>query len=220
MNARESIRSLWRIGVFTLVYLAAAFPVALMRGNVEFVMYIAVMLVLIGFVFWMHLQVELSTDVLWCLSIWGLAHMAGGLVVVPETWPVEAESRVLYSLWLVPGHLKYDHIVHAYGFGIATWVCWQGLATAIERRGGRATPTLGLMVISAAAGMGLGSLNEIVEFAATLTIPETNVGGYVNTGWDLVANFVGATLSVALIRLRSPRRLASGTATAPRESGY
>ena len=220
MTTRIDLRALWSVGLFTFAYLTAALPVALMRGNVEFVMYIAVMLVLIGFVFWMHLQVELSTDVLWCLSIWGLAHMAGGLVVVPETWPVESQSRVLYSWWLIPGHLKYDHVVHAYGFGIATWVCWQGLATAIERRGGRATPTLGLMVISAAAGMGLGSLNEIVEFAATLTIPETNVGGYINTGWDLVANFVGATLSVILIRLRSPRRLAFSNPTAPVEGGY
>jgi hypothetical protein len=31
-------------------------------------------------------------------------------------------------------------------------------------------------------------------------MPETNVGGYVNTGWDLVANTVGATVAVLLIR--------------------
>jgi len=29
---------------------------------------------------------------------------------------------------------------------------------------------------------------------------ETNVGGYVNTGWDLVANLVGATIAAVLIR--------------------
>ncbi len=34
--------------------------------------------------------------------------------------------------------------------------------------------------------------NEVVEFAATLLVPNTGVGGEVNTGWDLVANFVGA----------------------------
>jgi hypothetical protein len=116
---------------------------------------------------------------------------------------------VLYSWWLIPDHLKYDQIVHAYGFGVATWVCWQGLATAIERRGGEATPTLGLMVITAAAGMGLGSLNELVEFAATILIPDTNVGGYVNTGWDLTANFVGATVSVSLIWANSRNRAPS-----------
>jgi len=205
MTTRNDLRALWPVGFFTFAYLACAFPVALLRGNTEFVMYIAVMVVLIGFVYWTYLHVRLSNGVLWCLSIWGLAHMAGGLVVVPPTWPVEAASHVLYSWWLVPDHLKYDQVVHAYGFGVATWVCWQGLATAIERRGGIATPTLGLLVITATSGMGLGSLNEVVEFAATLLIPETNVGGYLNTGWDLVANFVGATVSVSLIRAGSRR---------------
>ena len=184
--------SLWAVGSFTVAYLTAALPVALLRGNVEFVMYIAVMAVLIAFVYGLHRNVVLSGGALWCLSFWGLAHMAGGLVLVPAAWPVEADSRVLYSLWLVPSYLKYDQIVHAYGFGVATWVSWQGLRTAIRRNGADVRPSLGLMVIAATAGMGLGSLNEIVEFAATLTIPETNVGGYINTGWDLVANCIGA----------------------------
>ena len=59
---------------------------------------------------------------------------------------------------------------------------------------------------AASAGMGLGALNELVEFIATLLIPETNVGGYLNTGWDLVANFVGATLAAIIIFVRGTRR--------------
>lgn len=198
---------LWRVGIFTSLYLIAALPLALLRGNVEFLMYIAVMLVLIGLVLWVHLRVSLSDGVLWSLSVWGLAHMAGGLLLVPAGWPLEAGSRVLYSLWIFPNHLKYDHVVHAYGFGVATWVCWQGLHAAIRHQGGEASPTLGLMVLSATAGMGLGSLNELVEFAATLLIPETNVGGYINTGWDLAANCFGATVAVSVIWLhgRGPR---------------
>ena len=42
-------------------------------------------------------------------------------------------------------------------------------------------------------------LNEVIEFAATLLVPETNVGGYLNTGWDLVANLFGATVAVTAI---------------------
>ena len=55
------------------------------------------------------------------------------------------------------------------------------------------------MVLSATAGLGFGALNEVVEFVATLLIPETNVGGYRNTGWDLVANLIGATIAATLI---------------------
>jgi hypothetical protein len=62
-------------------------------------------------------------------------------------------------------------------------------------------PTFGLMVLCAAAGIGFGALNEVIEFIAVLTIPNTNVGGYENTGWDLVANLVGATVAAVIIRL-------------------
>ncbi len=171
----------------------------IVRGNLEFLFYIAVMFVLIGVVWTVHRSVGLSSGVLWGLSIWGLAHMAGGLLVVPSGWPTSSESRVLYTLWLIPGRLKYDHVIHAYGFGLTTWVCWQGLSVAIRRRAGVAAPTFGLLVLSAAAGLGFGALNEIVEFVATLLIPETNVGGYRNTGWDLVSNLTGATVAATLI---------------------
>ncbi len=148
------------------------------------------------------------------LSIWGLAHMAGGLVVVPESWPVMGTNRVLYSLWLIPDRLKYDHVVHAYGFGVTTWVCWQGIRAALGGQPQRVRPTSGLMVLSAAAGLGFGALNEVIEFAATLLVPEANVGGYLNTGWDLVANLFGATLAVTAIwisdRSTSPEETEGG----------
>lgn len=187
------------VGVFTFSYLIAALILAIARGNLEFLFYIVVMLVLIGVVYAVNRSVGLSAGVLWALSLWGLAHMAGGLLTVPASWPVSSESRVLYTLWLIPGRLKYDQIVHAYGFGVTTWVCWQGLTAAIRRRGGAATPTLGLLVLAAAAALGFGALNEVVEFVATLLVPETNVGGYRNTGWDLVSNLVGATVAATLI---------------------
>ena len=47
--------------------------------------------------------------------------------------------------------------------------------------------------------MGLGAMNEIIEFIAVLLIPETNVGGYENTGWDLVSNAVGAVIAALLL---------------------
>jgi hypothetical protein len=203
---------LWPVAAFTFAYLGVALIMALVRGNAEFLFYIGVMLVLIGVVWTVHRSVRLSSGALWGLSVWGLAHMAGGLLVVPQTWPVSAESRVLYTLWLIPGRLKYDQVVHAYGFGMTTWVCWQGLRAAISRRGGVVAPTFGTLVLAAAGGLGFGALNEVVEFIATLLVPETNVGGYRNTGWDLVANLVGATVAVALIWLTARRSPDTGRA--------
>ncbi len=198
-SIRLGARKLIPVVSFTLTYLLAALILALVRGNLEFLFYIGVMLVLIAVVWAVHRSVGLSSGVLWCLSIWGLAHMAGGLLTVPAGWPVQAGSEVLYTLWLVPGRLKYDHVVHAYGFGVTTWVCWQGLRAAFRRRGTVVVPAFGLLVLAAAGGLGFGALNEVVEFVATLMVPETNVGGYANTGWDLVANTVGATVAAVLI---------------------
>jgi hypothetical protein len=55
------------------------------------------------------------------------------------------------------------------------------------------------MFLAIAAGLGFGALNEVVEFFVTLMVPESNVGGYVNTGWDLVANLIGATVTGLLL---------------------
>jgi hypothetical protein len=196
---------LWPVAAFTALYLAAATVGAFALGNREFLFYIAVMVLLLGVVWFVHRSIALTTGTLWALTLWGLLHMAGGLAAVPESWPIDGDIRVLYSLWLIPERLKYDQVVHAYGFGVATWVCWQGIRAAIRHRGGDAVPTPGLMVLAATAGMGLGALNEVVEFAATLLVPETNVGGYLNTGWDLVANAIGATAAAVFVWLRGAR---------------
>jgi hypothetical protein len=125
--------------------------------------------------------------------------MAGGLLAVPAHWPVNMETPVLYNLWLIPGWLKFDQLVHVYGFGITTWVCWQGLRSTLLNRTGHARPTPGLLILMVAASMGFGALNEVIEFGATLLLPATNVGGYMNTSLDLVANLIGATGAAVLI---------------------
>lgn len=200
----NSASGLLAVGSFTAVYMLAAVAGAVTSGNREFVFYIGVMLVLITAVGFMHRRIGFSPAVLWGLSVWGLAHMAGGLLPVPESWPINGENRVLYSLWLVPDRLKYDHVVHAYGFAVTTFVCWQGLRSILE--GAEASrspvPTAGAAVLSAAASLGFGALNEVVEFAATLLVPSTNVGGYVNTGWDLVSNMVGAVAAAGFLWTR------------------
>jgi hypothetical protein len=186
-------RSDWGALAFGALYTAVATPVALSSGNQEFVFYIAVMALLAGVVVLVHRRVGLHALTVWGLALWGLLHMAGGLLHVSDT------TGVLYNLWLVPGRIKFDHLVHAYGFGLCTWIAWQGLGAGL----GRVQPTLGLLFLCTCAGMGLGALNEVVEFAATLLVPETNVGGYENTGWDLVSNMTGSVTAAALIRWRS-----------------
>lgn len=183
----------------------ASIITAMIQKNEEFVFYIVVMIVLITSLAVVHKRVNFSPGVLWALSIWGLLHMMGGLIHMPEAWTQDGSQPVLYSWWIIQDRLKYDQVVHAFGFGTTTILCWQILRSNIENRYGKSPqPTFGLCLLCAASGMGFGALNEVVEFIATLTMPETNVGGYVNTGWDLVFNLLGCTVA-AIILHQYPR---------------
>ena len=50
--------------------------------------------------------------------------------------------------------------------------------------------------------MGLGALNEILEFIGVLLFPKTNVGDYFNNVWDLTFNTIGAIVAVIIIHIR------------------
>jgi uncharacterized membrane protein YjdF len=193
-----------RISFFTITYLLCASYGAWVNRNQEFLFYLAIMVILIAAVLVVHTRVILSNGVLWGLSVWGILHMAGGLLPIPLGWSIEGESRVLYNWWLIPRYLKYDHLVHAYGFGVTTFVCWEGLTELLKSHSDppRKPRGFGSLILCGAASLGFGALNEVVEFVATLSIPETNVGGYENTGWDLVANLVGVALASLIIHLR------------------
>ena len=59
--------------------------------------------------------------------------------------------------------------------------------------------------------MGLGAVNEIIEFIAVLSFPDTNVGGYLNTSLDLVFNALGAMVAMLVVysthKIRYPTTL-------------
>ncbi|MCC6675739.1 MAG: DUF2238 domain-containing protein [Phycisphaerales bacterium] len=182
------------VAAFTVLYMLVFGGWAVATGNHEFLFYAAIMLGLIGMVLLLDRQVTFSPLVLWGLATWGLLHMAGGTVPIPQSVTEPGGLPKLYSLRVVPWFIKYDQFVHAFGFGVATLAAWEGLRAATGYRRG---PGFGLAILLVCIGMGLGALNEVVEFTATRIMPETNVGGYVNTGWDLVSNLTGCVLAVA-----------------------
>jgi len=95
--------------------------------------------------------------------------------------------------------LRFDRLVHAFGFGAASVACWQALVPRLTAR-----PDARVAVLAALAGMGIGAINEVVEFAAS-RLSSTNVGGYSNTGFDLAFNTIGCA-AAAMWMLRRSRR--------------
>ena len=141
----------------------------------------------------LYTRCRLSTPVLWGLALWGFGHMLGGIV--------EVGGRAIYHHSLGWGELRFDKVVHFFGFGFATLAAYELLR-------GRVAPQARATSLAIAAwfiGLGVGAVNETIEFLITLLPRESNVGGFSNTGWDLVANALGAAVAAALA-LRVDRR--------------
>ena len=191
----------WAVLAFTLAYVAGFAIWFLAIGNVEFLWYIATLLFFVALIARTIGRTKFPPFILWALSIWGLAHMAGG--------GIKVGGGVLYALTLIPivgdgelRMLRYDQVVHFYGFGVTALVLWHLLQTNFPALRGTAT----IYCFAALASMGLGCLNELIEFAAVLALPDTNVGGYYNTALDLAFNSAGAVTAVLLVRFAIGRQ--------------
>lgn len=178
---------------FTLLYIAGFAAYYLSIRNFEFMWYIAVMLGLTILLAWLALRKGIPTYLLWLLSFWGLLHVMGG--------GVRIEEGVLYAQVLFPfvvdgdlSILKFDQLVHAYGFGVVALLVRHLIVRSVT------LSPFGVATLSVLAAMGLGAVNEVVEFIAVLSGP-TGVGGYFNTSLDLVANTFGAVIAVAAVSL-------------------
>lgn len=200
------------VATFAAAYLLAFGGVAIVKGNGEFIFYLVIMLVLVAAVYAIHRRVGFSPLVLWLLAVWGFGHMGGGTIPIPAGFADGGSGDpVLYSFRLAPWVPRYDQLIHVYGFCCATLASGEALwaATRPARIG------VGFAAAAALMGAGFGAVNEVVEFVATQTLPETNVGGYVNTGWDLVSNTVGALLGAAAVWARGAKPGNTATPAAP-----
>ncbi len=207
MKKEDKVRkSTYFVLGLTAVYLLAAGAYAVATGSKEFLLYLAVSPFIVGGVVFLHRKLDLPVSLLWALSFLGLVHCVGGLVMVPESWPTDGK-KWLYNWWLIPDKLKFDQVVHTYGNAIATWLCWHllrySIALVVKREIKDIPARPVFLLICFLAGIGVGALNELLEFGASQTVPgDTNVGGYVNTGWDLVCNTVGGVLTCLVIWLK------------------
>jgi uncharacterized membrane protein YjdF len=193
MNLKKSH---WYIIAFNVLYLLAFGTYYLSIKNYEFMIYIAVILI-IGFIVLATLKKsKLDNFALWGLSIWGLLHMAGG--------GIKINGSSLYSQHLINivdkgGQffiLKMDQVIHFYGFAVAAIIVYQliqsyGLSKKLA------------IFIAWLGSMGLGALNEVIEFTAFITLANTGVGDIYNTGLDLIFNLFGALAGAFIQSSRS-----------------
>lgn len=177
--------------VFTTLYLIGGAVYFLRDLNFEFVIYVGVLAVIFAAVFGTVGYTKFPGWMLLGLSIWGLLHILGGSFPTPD--------GVLFAYHIYPFFdgggelyiLKYDQVVHAYLYGLIAIMAYHIIRTVVGVRGKDGWVFLIAILLS----VGVGALNEIMEFIISLNMTN-GVGGYYNTMLDLCFNLGGAFIAL------------------------
>lgn len=188
---------------FSALYLLAGAIYFLKDFNLEFVIYVAVIVAIFLGVFSTLKQTQFPLWMLWLLSLWGLMHVAGGAI--------QTTDGVLFAYKIYPfldlgGDfyiLKYDQVVHAYLYGLVALMAHHTLRVPLKVIG----HTFLVGLVAAMISLGISGLNEIMEFLIAVSIEQNGVGGYANAMIDLIFNLGGAVVALGI--LGSIRRLHS-----------
>lgn len=177
---------------FTVIYTATFSVYFIGHFNIEFIGYIGVILFIFALLYATLDKTKIPASILGGLSLWGLLHMMGGSIPIAD--------GVLYNWKMYPFFdgggelyiLKFDQFVHLYLYAIVALLFLHLLRNFFANQHSQ----LLIGFIAVTASMGVGALNEVIEFIAVLTVPDNNVGGYYNTVLDIVFNFAGALFAV------------------------
>jgi hypothetical protein len=181
------------INILILVSFGTLF---IFRRNYEFVIYVGVIIVCLAVICVSIFRVAYSYVTLLGLTIWSIMHLAGGGVYINDIR--------LYEIILIPLSakypiLRYDQVVHTFGFAAATLTMFDLLRPLLKEN---FQGYVALSIVVVMAGLGVGAFNEIVEALVSAVIPSSGVGGYLNTALDLISDLVGALIAMAFIKLR------------------
>jgi uncharacterized membrane protein YjdF len=198
--------SLW----FSWLTLAGFTVVFMIKGNREFLLYAATLSILILLVQWSDRRLQYPVGVMWCFWLWLVMHMCGGFI--------HLGGVRLYDIQLIPlvgdpyHILRYDQFVHAFCYFMIGGV----LKTIVASQAAPGASRRGIALITLLAALGVGAVNEIIEFAAVAGFGSEGVGDYTNNALDNVFNALGAIAALAWSasgesdgrnRIRAPNRI-------------
>jgi len=186
--------------MFFKVYFIAiglAVPIFIWTGNTEFLFYAAVISLFVGFLWFTDRFFHFRKTSLSLFFAWLIIHVCGGSVPI-------GEGKVLYDWIIVPlvpapySIFKFDQFAHFFCYLAIGMLADDAIAPLLKPQ----LPKAARFLVVVLAAIGIGALNEVMEFAAVCMIPNTNVGDYTNNALDLVFNTLGA-LTAATVRLKN-----------------
>ena len=183
--------------IATIAYIIIFGIYYLMTKNYEFLGYVLVLFIILALMIFLHLKYNLTSGVLTGISIWGLIHMAGGSLYINGTKLYALMIFNLYNSPIQPEFriLKFDQFAHFYCYVFITILMFYILKPYLKEK----FNWFAISVILVFIGMGIGALNEILEFIAVIVIKDTGVGGYYNNLLDIIFNTLGAIAAAIYI---------------------
>ena len=173
----------------------AAFTVGfLWRGNYEFILYAVTLAILIAVVQRSHRTFRYTAPALWGFAAWLVMHMCGGFLKVGGT---RLYDLILVDLVPAPYHIfRYDQFVHAFCYYVIALL----LGRVVTARAKATTSRLYIALIAILAAMGVGAVNEMIEFLAVAFLGAAQgVGDYYNNALDICFNGLGTLAALPLI---------------------
>tara|TARA_Y100000310_G_scaffold342243_1_gene444544 strand:- start:1293 stop:1868 length:576 start_codon:yes stop_codon:yes gene_type:complete len=168
---------------FTLGYLFLFSILAIFNDNYEFLYYSIVLSVLLFGIVSYARKVYFPLEIVAGLVVFELLHILGGNLAFGGVR--------LYDYWLLEG-VRYDNVMHFLGsflVGIAAY-------SLVEPYAKKNVPPVLIWSILVLIVMGVGALNEVLEFLAVVFLGAAErVGDYYNNAVDLVFNLIGGVLA-------------------------
>lgn len=179
--------------------LALSTALFLIRGNPEFLLYAVTLAGLIAILQGSDRRFDYPVSARWLFLVWLLMHMGGGWISIGG---VRLYDTILVRLVPAPYHiLRYDQLVHALCYFVLALI----VLRIMDHVAGEGNASRGWRcLMGALAAMGIGALNEVIEFGAVAGFGSEGVGDYYNNALDHVFNLVGVIAALIVYRPRGP----------------
>lgn len=185
-----------KTAIYTYILILSLFTLFfIIKQNYEFLLYTFVLGALIFAIAKSDKIFHYPNFAKWGLTLWLFLHLSGGSFYIGQT---KLYDFVLIKLVGEPYNiLRYDQLIHFYCYIIITLLFFPIVLNFTKKNPNKFL--LGLTLIL--SGVGIGAINEIIEFSTVALFGATGVGDYTNNALDLVFNLMGVFVGT-IISLR------------------
>jgi uncharacterized membrane protein YjdF len=161
-------------------------------GNYEFLVYVISIALLIILIAKTDKIFKYPIIAMWGFLIWFVMHMLGGSLYLNG---VRLYDTILFPLLGEPYNIfRYDQFLHIFCYIVLTLFIYSLVIKISDKKANKLV--IGLIVFL--AGLGLGAINEIIEFSTVALFDAQGVGGYFNNALDLVFNAIGCLIALLI----------------------